>query len=276
MSEQTRLPLVADDTLPDAPQTAKAVVADPVRSSGILSLEGDHGMERARVQAGKLMHLVREQNLAVKIGQGEHIRVEAWCALGAWNGLTPRTAWTKEIRDKDGKLQGVEARVEILRVETMDVVGAAESCCYMSEKSGGRTRWNEAHQARGMAQTRATSRAFAQILRFIPILEGYSGTPAEEAEFDQPHDNPTPREDAPRVAPRGERSAASVVKEQVTELSGVWKSRRTLAELTPENWAKWVHEATGDTFNVRDEKQWTADALMKVRRKLDEEDGYVG
>ena len=36
------------------------------------------------------------------------------------------------------------------------------------------------HQLRSMAQTRANSKALANVLRFVPILAGYKGTPAEE------------------------------------------------------------------------------------------------
>ena len=161
-----------------------------VHSDDALSAFGDDiGMERARGIANQLSQLIKERGLSVRIGQGEHLRVEAWCAAGAMVGLTPRTAWSKEARSPDGTiLEGYEARVEVVRLSTGDVIGAAEAGCYFDETAGGRTRWTERHAAKSMSQTRAASKALGQVLRWIPVLAGYEGTPAEEMPRGAPSD----------------------------------------------------------------------------------------
>ena len=258
---QTTLPLQSDATLPDE------IVGELVPSGeprGLVALEGATGLDHATEQANKLMHLVRDRGLAANIQGKEYLTVEAWCALGMWNGLASRTAWTKEIRDAKGELRGCEARVEVIRLATMDVVGAAEACCDFSEKMRGKSRWTDAHAVRAMAQTRATSRALAQILRFIPVLAGYAGTPAEDVQHDEPHDNPTPRADAPQAAPRGQRGAGGVTIEQVSNALNQWKACRHDRDATPEAWEEFVHRNCGEKFNVRKTDQWNATRLHAV------------
>ena len=62
------------------------------------------------------------------------------------------------------------------------------------EKQGNRKRWNDQHAMVSMAQTRATSKALGQVLRWVPELAGYAGTPAEEMP-------PISREPTPKPAP---------------------------------------------------------------------------
>ena len=75
------------------------------------------------------------------------------------------------------------------------MIGAAESGCYRDEN-----RWRNAerHALKSMAQTRATSKALGQVLRWIPELAGYSGTPAEEMPPDD--SSPAPSRTHPPVA----------------------------------------------------------------------------
>ena len=54
---------------------------------------------------------------------------------------------------------------------------AAESMCSRDE---GHWKDSDEYAIRSMAQTRATSRALASVLRLVVSLAGFSGTPAEE------------------------------------------------------------------------------------------------
>lgn len=127
-------------------------------------------LTRAQETANALMPVVREKNLTVSIQGREHLRVEAWTTLGAMLGVTPVCSWTRKLEN------GWEARVE---ARTLDgrVIGAAEAECLTTEK-----RWSDADDfaVRSMAQTRATSKALASVLRFVATLGGAEGTPAEE------------------------------------------------------------------------------------------------
>ncbi len=176
------------------------VVAAP-RPDAMQAFGDEIGMERARAVANQLDALIREKKLFVRMGQSDHIKVEAWCACASMVGLSPKTAWTQEIREDGFGLVGFRARVEVIRLSTVEVIGAAEASCWAYElqktNSGFLHRWCDFcerhetatdrcpapvtwHSVESMAQTRATSKSLGQILRFIPVIAGYSGTPAEE------------------------------------------------------------------------------------------------
>ena len=168
------------------------VVAD---DAAVVGFQGAGGIELGMAIAKPLADMVEAQGLSVRIGAGKHLKVEAWCALGAMVGVSPRTVWTKEARNPESnQLEGYEARVEVVRTGG-DVIGAAESGCYRDEN-----RWRNAerHAMKSMAQTRATSKALGQVLRWIPELAGYSGTPAEEMPPADP--SPAPSRTQPPVA----------------------------------------------------------------------------
>jgi hypothetical protein len=198
--------------VPDPVQVPE-VVREPERAMVSTGSPGDAiqsfqqlelGMERARNIANRLSHLVKEKHLAVQIGQGEHLKVEAWCALGAMVGVSPMTEWTRQVAGAD--VPAYEARVTAVRIATGQVICAAEADCwsdeYKSLRDGGfRHNWVPGcpvhethpktpceyaptrHALRSMAQTRAVSKALGQALRWIVVLAGYSGTPAEEMTF---------------------------------------------------------------------------------------------
>jgi hypothetical protein len=155
----------------------------PVAHPDALTTFGDAtvGIDRARAVANMLRGIVDEKRLAVKIGKGEHLRVEAWCACASMVGVAPQTEWSREVRHpSSGDLEGYEARVQVVQIATGQVVGAAEAGCFFDETMNGQPRWNERHACKSMAQTRATSKAIGQVLRWIPVLAGFSGTPYEE------------------------------------------------------------------------------------------------
>ena len=153
----------------------------------------DVGLELATEIANKLRAVIVEKELSVSMGgTKEHLTVEAWVTCGMMVGVSPKTEWTQEVRNPTtGELEGYKARVQAIRMATGAVIGAAESSCHFDEQNKRRDtgelyeRWLEhgrpnRHAAMSMAQTRATSKALAQALRWIPVLAGYSGTPFEE------------------------------------------------------------------------------------------------
>lgn len=130
-------------------------------------------LARATETANALRDVITRQNLYKRIGDKNHILVEGWQTLGAMLGVTAVCEWTRPLEN------GWEARV---LAQTLDgrVIGAAEAQCLSTEGKP----WNtaEGYAIRSMAQTRATSKALASVLRFVATLGGYDGTPAEEAE----------------------------------------------------------------------------------------------
>lgn len=154
-------------------------------------------LARATEVANALADVIRKRKLYVKIQGRDHVLVEGWLTLGSMLGVTAICEWTRPVEN------GWEARV---LAKTLDgrTIGAAEAQCLSTEGKP----WNKAegYAIRSMAQTRATSKALASVLRFVVTLVGYSGTPAEEAEAApaaaRPSASPTKRDDLPpeRVA----------------------------------------------------------------------------
>lgn len=129
-------------------------------------------LTRAKATADALAPVIREAGLVANIQGKDYLNVEAWQTLGQQVGVTPVVTSTRRLSDPDGWEARCEAR-------TLDgrTIGAADSMCLRTEE-----RWQNAEdfEIRSMAQTRAMSRALASVLRFIPTLAGFGGTPAEE------------------------------------------------------------------------------------------------
>ena len=183
MSEEAKTPELIDpatgEVVPEVPENT-LVVRDPDKDA-LDTFGREFGLARAEAIAKDLCQLIEKRDLSVRIGNKDHILVEAWCALAAMCGLTPHTEWTREIteKDKDGveKNYGYLARVEIKRIANGETVGAAECSC---ERDENLWKGRDRHALRSMAQTRATSKALGQALRWIVEMANFSGTPAEE------------------------------------------------------------------------------------------------
>jgi hypothetical protein len=135
-------------------------------------------LQRAKQTADALAPVIRAAGLVSNISGKDYLQVEAWQTLGQQVGVTPVVTETRRLTNPDGWEARCEAR-------TLDgrTIGAADSMCTRDETTEkGTKRWADSNEfeIRSMAQTRAMSRALASVLRFIPTLAGFSGTPAEE------------------------------------------------------------------------------------------------
>jgi hypothetical protein len=164
MSEPAPVEVVDDDPSTDL------VPAAPVTVFG--TSDPDAALERMAALASRLVDVVRDQKLAVRIQGREHLRVEAWTTLGGMLGIFPMVTWTKPNESGDGFV----ARVEV-RTRHGEIVGAAEAECSRAEKV-----WQDRYpySLRSMAQTRAISRALRAPLGQVVTLAGYDATPLEE------------------------------------------------------------------------------------------------
>jgi hypothetical protein len=166
----------------------------PTMESPTLFGSSDPGVvvERASAVSKALMAVVQKQGLSISIDGKSHLKVEAWTMMGSMVGVFPVVVWTHPIKE-DGATVGWEARVEAV-TRTGAVVGAAESMCARSE-SKWKTR--DDYALRSMAQTRATSKALATCLRFVAVLAGYAGTPAEDMPSGDSQGGSAPRNGTP-------------------------------------------------------------------------------
>jgi hypothetical protein len=157
--------------------------APPVASTLFGTSDPELALARQARIAELLVGVVKNRKLVKRISGNEYLLAPAWAVLGGMTGLTPSTAWTKPLEDGTGYI----ARVEVRRVADGAVISAAEQVCTRSE-----SKWSKAddHALIGMAQTRATSRAFRGPLMQIVELAGYKPTPAEEMPDDVESERP--------------------------------------------------------------------------------------
>jgi hypothetical protein len=171
-------------------------IATPAAAPSTLFRTDDPALvlERATTTANALKPVLVGQDLTSNIRGKEHVKVEGWQTLGAMLGVTPICTWTRRVEEP---AKGWEARVE---ARTLDgrVIGAAEAMCDRSE-----SKWktSDDYAIRSMAQTRATSKALASVLRFIVTLAGYSGTPAEEMDGGAAENPPPVPQQKPKLDP---------------------------------------------------------------------------
>lgn len=157
-------------------------------------------MKQAQEIANLLMDFVRKKNLAKKFGaEGEHIMLPAWQFAGHFYGYTASVTKTEPYQDDITGACGFKAWADVLNSQGI-VISKAESLCLDDEENWGeRAKYTykdvpgmgrekvqtgsvrvPSFQLMSMAQTRAMSRGLSNVLRFVVVLAGYEGTPAEE------------------------------------------------------------------------------------------------
>jgi hypothetical protein len=212
-------------------------------------------LQRMTEIAKELVGVIRQRHLAVKIGQGEHLKADAWTTLGGMVGVVPIVEWTRPLEGG-----GWEARVQ---ARTLDgrLVGAAESMCSRSE---GMWAKRDDYALRSMAQTRAISRALRAPLGQIVTLAGYETTAAEE----MPAEEKKSRTRKPKPQP------ADVEKptlEQKLELDSLLVD---LSKLDPEvEWKAEARKIIGVPYNEasRDQVNKVLVQLRSTRDALDQD-----
>jgi len=150
--------------------TAVELYPEPAQPTLFRTNDPAEVIKRATEVADALKGVLDKQGLTSRIQGRDYVQVEGWTTCGAMLGVVPVVEWTRPLAN------GWEARVA---ARTLDgrVIGGAEASCTRDE-----TKWRNADEyaLRGMAQTRATSRALRGPLGFIVTLAGYAATPAEE------------------------------------------------------------------------------------------------
>lgn len=137
--------------------------------------------------AKALSPIIKQGQLSVKIGQGEHVKAEGWTTMLAMLGILPR-----QVPERSGWLEGgaYEATVELVNAAGQVVGRATAECGHEDDKP-----WNKRprYARRSMAITRATGKAARMGFSWIMVLSGFSATPAEEMQQDS-GEPPTPPE----------------------------------------------------------------------------------
>lgn len=182
-----------------------AEITKPTPVDGNLSAIGNPQQMMKRVQqvAELLRDVVASQELSQKIGDREHLLVEAWQFCGYLLGVSAKITAVRAVVDELTGAAGFEADAEAILISTGTVVSSGEAMCLNNEdnwsfrpkydfQNGHRVKVGDVRvpsfQIKSMAQTRAIAKALSNGLRFVVALAGYSGTPAEDMTGDEQHD----------------------------------------------------------------------------------------
>jgi hypothetical protein len=152
-------------------------------------------LREAGERAQALASMVEETKSYTKIGDGKHLRVEAWITIGQFYGCSARITNVEEIVISG--ILGFKAHAKVTHDASGMVLSEAESLCMQDEAN-----WDEKplHQLMSMAQTRAISKALATKFRWVAVLGKFAPTPAEEMVGDE--DRPKTKAGKLPAAPR--------------------------------------------------------------------------
>lgn len=161
----------------------EAQVTDLVKSnvgSVGLAINPRDAIAQATVAAKALTQVIESKADKVVINGKTYLTLEDWQLLAHFYGLAARTVSTEYLQFPDpelGTIKGYEARAEVINIKTGLIIGSGEAMCLDDEK-----KWTNKplYAIRSMAQTRACAKALRNLLAFVPVLAGYSPTPAEE------------------------------------------------------------------------------------------------
>ena len=93
----------------------------------------EEAITEGRDWALALMRIVKDAGIAVQVEGKQYLKVEAWQTLARFNRCWIDTEWTKDIKDPEGRVIGVEARARLVSIDTGDPLGGAEAACLLEE-----------------------------------------------------------------------------------------------------------------------------------------------
>ncbi len=140
--------------------------------------------------ASELKRFVKEQKLTVNIKGKEYPLVESWQWAGAQLGLYPQLNYISN-HSTETEIKYL-AEVNICKWGTNEIISKGVAIC--SNKEANKRQWDE-YAILSMAQTRATGKAFRNLISWLMKAAGFEATPAEEMDFSKPvEDAPTQEE----------------------------------------------------------------------------------
>lgn len=171
----------------------------------------------------------------VVINGKRHIEFGDWVALGNAYGIDVDTTDVEPVEVFEVK--GFKCKAKVVRIDDGTIIGGATAYCLENERNW---KGKDYFQIASMAQTRAGSKALANVLRFVvEVDEAISGTPAEEMDENTPSKKAFPKQKK-RAAKKQKKEAsddgvieakAKIKKEKV----GDEPAKKSLKELADEN-----------------------------------------
>ena len=141
--------------------------------------------------AAILQRFVKEKKLTANIKGKDYPMVEAWAFAGSQLGLYPVVKYVQNLTNENNKEKEIkyECEVEVFRYSDNVCMGRGIAVC--SNKEANKRQWDE-YAICSMAQTRATGKAFRNLLSWIMKAAGFEATPAEEMDFNKPSEDNYP------------------------------------------------------------------------------------
>jgi hypothetical protein len=152
----------------------RAVITAASAGDLVMIRDAESVLGEAANAARALQRVFETKQKRVVFNGQQYLEFEDWQTIARFYGCTARNVWSRYVQL--GREIGFEARAEVVRSDGV-VIGAGEGLCLKSERN-----WvaKPLPQLRSMAQTRAGSRALQSVFRWVAVLAGYQGTPAEE------------------------------------------------------------------------------------------------
>ena len=157
--------------------TAEKLSSAPVTHSRAQSYDISQSAETLDL-ASDLKQFIEANNLTTQVQGKAFVNVEGWQYAGSRLGIVPIVEFvTNHSSDSEMKY---EAKVTLYDLRHGVTVGAGFAVC--SNKESGKKFYQE-FAIMSMAQTRATGKAFRNVLAWIIRAAGYEPTPAEEMDY---------------------------------------------------------------------------------------------
>jgi len=135
-------------------------------------------IEFAKRAADVLRKIITKKHIQ-KIGNSEHLKIEAWQTVGTFFNVTAQITATDYVEYGKGKtyVRGYRATAVAVNTGTGEVMSRANAFCLNDEHN-----WKkkELYALASMAETRAASKVLRLVFAWVVVLAGYSPTPAEE------------------------------------------------------------------------------------------------
>lgn len=126
--------------------------------------------------ANVLKTYVIKNKLYSTISTKNYVQVEGWQFAGSLMGLFPIVTEVKDLSEKQGEIKWM-ASVEIKNIKTGETVSRGFAICSKAES---KKKSFDEYAILSMAQTRATGKAYRNLIGWVMKLAGYEGTPSEE------------------------------------------------------------------------------------------------
>lgn len=163
----------------------------------------DLALREAEMVAAAFAKRAEKLQLYKTIGTSKHLLVEGWQMLGSMYRVTASITSTRYV--DFGNVTGWEATAEAIYVPTGQKISQADAMCLSDEDNWGprpKYEWVDGEngkrvkkligtvptptqQLRSMAQTRACSKVYSNLLKFVARMAGFAGTPGEEMTGDE-------------------------------------------------------------------------------------------